>query len=74
MKNIFLTFILSLSILGQATAQSSNLQRQGTATQLTVDGKPFLILKVLIFNLKWYSTHFIILFMSYEILQNGNIY
>ena len=44
MKNIFLTFILSLSILGQATAQSSNLQRQGTATQLTVDGKPFLIL------------------------------
>ena len=44
MKNILLTLIFSMAVLAQAPAQNSILHRQGTATQLMVDGKPFLIL------------------------------
>ncbi len=44
MKHIILIALLSFISWGSATAQKSRLQQQGTATQLIVDGKPFLIL------------------------------
>jgi hypothetical protein len=44
MKNWILLLVISLITFGQANAQRSTLQEQGTATQLVVDGKPFLIL------------------------------
>ena len=44
MKHIILIALLSFISWSSATAQKSRLQQQGTATQLIVDGKPFLIL------------------------------
>ncbi len=44
MKNCILFLILHLLITGYGYAQKSTLGKQGTATQLIVDGKPFLIL------------------------------
>lgn len=44
MKNWILILVLSVMTVGYANAQKSALQTQGTATQLVVDGKPFLIL------------------------------
>lgn len=44
MKHIVLIVFLSLISWVSTTAQKSRLQQQGTATQLVVDGKPFLIL------------------------------
>lgn len=44
MKHIVLITFLSLISWSSVTAQKSRLQQQGTATQLIVDGKPFLIL------------------------------
>ena len=44
MKNWILTLVLSVMTVGYVNAQKSTLQKQGTATQLVVDGKPFLIL------------------------------
>lgn len=44
MKNWILFLAISLITFGHANAQKSILQKQGTATQLVVDGKPFLIL------------------------------
>lgn len=44
MKNIIALFLLALLIPHTSLAQSSHLVRQGTATQLHVNGKPFLIL------------------------------
>lgn len=44
MKHIILIALLSFISWSSVTAQKSRLQQQGTATQLIVDGKPFLIL------------------------------
>ena len=44
MKNWILILVLSVMTVGYVNAQKSTLQKQGTATQLVVDGKPFLIL------------------------------
>ncbi len=44
MKHIVLITFLSLISWSSVTAQKSRLQQQGAATQLVVDGKPFLIL------------------------------
>lgn len=44
MRHILFTLILTALAWGRPAAQESRLQRQGTATQLMVDGKPFLIL------------------------------
>jgi len=44
MKSWILLLAISLITFGHANAQKSALQKQGTATQLVVDGKPFLIL------------------------------
>ena len=45
MKKITLTgLILFISLALQAQQNTARLQRQGTATQLVVNGKPFLIL------------------------------
>lgn len=44
MKQLILSLILCCLIAGTGFAQKSSLQKQGTATQLLVDGKPFLIL------------------------------
>ena len=43
-KYLLLALFTSYIVTGQAFAQKSTLQQQGTATQLMVDGKPFLIL------------------------------
>lgn len=43
MKKLIILLLLSLTA-GNSLAQKSRLQKQGTATQLIVDGKPFLIL------------------------------
>lgn len=44
MKNWIFILVLSVMTVGYVNAQKSTLQKQGTATQLVVDGKPFLIL------------------------------
>lgn len=44
MKSWILFWVISSLLFVHANAQKSALQKQGTATQLTVDGKPFLIL------------------------------
>ena len=44
MKNWILILVLSVMTVGYVNAQKSTLQKQGTATQLVVDGKTFLIL------------------------------
>ena len=44
MKRFFILLSLGLSVFPLLLAQKSTLTRQGTATQLQVDGQPFLIL------------------------------
>lgn len=44
MKNWIFILVLSVMTVGYVNAQKSTLQKQGTATQLVVDGKPFLVL------------------------------
>ncbi len=44
MKQLFLYLICTLLTVASGYAQKSTLKKQGTATQLVVDGKPFLIL------------------------------
>lgn len=44
MKKLILLLILCSLTAGYSFAQKSKLQKQGTATQLVVDGRPFLIL------------------------------
>lgn len=44
MKHIISILLISVITWNPVTAQKSRLQKQGTATQLIVDGKPFLIL------------------------------
>lgn len=44
MKNWIVFVVFSVMTIGQVNAQKSTLQKQGTATQLVVDGKPFLVL------------------------------
>lgn len=45
MKTHLILFLLSISLFSATGyAQTARLQRQGTATQLIVDGKPFLVL------------------------------
>ena len=43
-RYLILLFIIHIFTVEQAAAQKSYLKRQGTTTQLIVDGKPFLIL------------------------------
>ena len=44
MKKLLLTLMACLLLQAPAVAQQSRLQKQGTATQLLVDGRPYLIL------------------------------
>ena len=44
MKKLLLTLMACLLLQALAVAQQSCLQKQGTATQLLVDGRPYLIL------------------------------
>ena len=45
LKTFFLVIVLSVAIAGSASGQPSipHLKKNGTATQLVVNGKPFLI-------------------------------
>lgn len=44
MKKLLLTLMACMLLQAPAVAQQSRLQKQGTATQLLVDGRPYLIL------------------------------
>ena len=44
MKNYLLLFLFNLFVLSTAYSQNSELQKQGTATQLLINKTPFLVL------------------------------